>query len=339
MNDQPSPPVETDRRKPPTSLVERLDPAIGETSGVMGAMLTELIRRTLRGSVVQIDDELHGHVAEKVDAAVTERLPYIEQSAAEVADKTARVAATEVATEEVRALEGRTQESCRSIEAKIEETARSAQQVVEETARTLGGRIVEVEQKTGEALTTKARDLATRIEETEKQVTQSTQETARGLARQIEEAERRANEAAQTEIQRQVEDLLDRSRKATTLLKDRLTHLDSTAAGLGRQLLDEANERKAEHKLLRTDLEQRATVLHQQLQTAAAEVQALEGRLRQELDEALRQNQALAARVAELEKPRGLRRLWLWVVGLFGGRKRRAAANADGSSASEVATS
>ena len=72
---------------------------------MMGAMMTELLRRTLRGSVRQIDEELQGEVAQKVDATIADRLPAIEQSAAAAADKTAREAATEVAVEEVHALE------------------------------------------------------------------------------------------------------------------------------------------------------------------------------------------------------------------------------------------
>ena len=51
---------------PPTSsadrlsapLMERMDPAIGEASSVMGAMLTEMIRRSLRGGVLHIGEEL-----------------------------------------------------------------------------------------------------------------------------------------------------------------------------------------------------------------------------------------------------------------------------------------
>jgi hypothetical protein len=307
MNDHHSPPVEAEPRKPLTSLVERLDPAIGETSGVMGAMLTELIRRTLRGSVVQIDQELHGHVSEKVDSVVSERLPYIEQSAAEVADKTARLAATEIATEEVRALEGRTQESCRTLETKI----------------------VEVGQQADQTIATRAQDLVTRLETTEKQVTETTRETARGLTRQIEEAERRANEAASAQINRQVEDLLDRSRKATTLLKERLTQLDTTTAGLGKQLFDEASQRKADQMRLRSEAEQRSATLGQEVQKLETKHQAVEGRLRQALDELRQANQALMARVFELEKPRGLRALWLWFVGLFRGRKPQAAAEKD----------
>jgi hypothetical protein len=44
--------------------------------------------------------------------------------------------------------------------------------------------------------------------------------------------------------------------------------------------------------------------------------------LTEELRELRRTNDELSARVAELERPRGLRRLWLWLVGLFRRGKR-----------------
>ncbi len=108
MNEQVAPIVENSNAQPLAPLVERLDPSIGELSTMMGAMMTELLRRTLRGSVRQIDEELQGEVAQKVDATIADRLPGIEQSAAAAADKSAREAATEVAFEEVHALEQRT---------------------------------------------------------------------------------------------------------------------------------------------------------------------------------------------------------------------------------------
>jgi hypothetical protein len=88
VNEQFSHPVETENNK--VSLVERLDPSIGELSSVMGAMMTELLRRTLRDSVRQIDDELEARAAQKLDATIANRLPAIEQSATEAATKAAR---------------------------------------------------------------------------------------------------------------------------------------------------------------------------------------------------------------------------------------------------------
>src|ERR1700722_2853875 len=100
--------VELENHKDALGLLEPLDPAIGEATSVVGAMLTELLRRTLRGGVVRIGDEMHGYVSDKVDTALAERTPGLEKLATEVAEHAARTAATEVATEEVHALEQRT---------------------------------------------------------------------------------------------------------------------------------------------------------------------------------------------------------------------------------------
>ena len=82
----------------------------------------------------------------------------------------------------------------------------------------------------------------------------------------IAQAEKRAAETAQAETARQVQELLERSRKSVIALKGRLDTLEGSAATL-----------------------------------------------RAEAAELARANQALAARVAELEKPRGLlRRLMFW---------------------------
>jgi hypothetical protein len=308
VNEHVSPTVEAEPNKPLTPLIERLDPAIGELSTVMGAMMTELLRRTLRGSVRQIDEELQGQVAEKVDATIAHRLPAIEQSAHEVAEKAAREAATEVAVEEVQALEQRAKEAERDIVARIETTARSAERHTVETARELTGKIELVEKKAEFTITTKAHELTNRIEETAKTVTLTAEEKARELARQIEEAERRANEAAQAEVARQVEELLQRSRKTTAEMKDRLQVLETTAGTLGKQLLDEASDRKAEQIAFRADVDGRLKALVQQQEHARRD-------LLRALEEARRQNEALERRVAELEKPRGLRALWAWLTG------------------------
>ena len=321
MNEHISPPLEADNNKS-AALVERLDPSIGEMSTVMGAMMTELLRRTLRGSVRQIDEELQGKVAEKVDATIAHRLPEIEHNAAEAAERVAREAATEVAVEEVHALEQRAREVQRDLASQIEQTARTVEVKTAETARELNGKIELVERKTDLSITSKAHELTSRIDETAKQAVETTRETARGLARQIEEAEKRAC----GEVTRQVEDLLQRSRKATGEMKDRLQALETTAGNLGKQLIDEASDRKAEQMAFRADLDGRVkAVLHQlqHLEQARREVQR---ELMEALNEARRRNAGLGARVAELEKPRGLRALWAWLTGWF---KKAPAAEAE----------
>ena len=101
-------------------------------------------------------------------------------------------------------------------------------------------------------------------------------------------------DAGTAEINKHVQDLLESSRQATSKLKSRLMALEGTAGDLGKAV--QATETK-----LRGELDQR---LGQERRTLLAR-----------LEELLDANQALAARVAELEKPRGLRALWHWMFG------------------------
>lgn len=292
-----SEPAATGGNKSSLPLVERLDSSIGELSTMMGGMLTELLRRTLRGSVRQIDEELQAQVAQKVDTTVAQRLPAIEQAAADVADKAARQAATEVAVEEVRAVEQRTRETAEELAARIETAARTAEQQSMQTAEALTGKIELVDKRAEAALTSRSDELAKCIAETASTVTARTEEKAQELARHIEEAERRAKEAAQAELTTRFDDFLQRSKKATTALKDKLQALEAAAGTLS------------------TDVDTRISACRRDLLEALEQKQA---QLQRELAEAHERNEELAARVAELEKPRGLRALW---ARLFGRRK------------------
>ena len=216
------------------SLAERMDGSIGEASSVMGAVLTELIRRTLRGGVAKIGEEMDSYVVDCVGAAIANTIPAIERTAEGVADRAARIAAAEVAREEGRQIEERAEQKVRALEAKTEEVGRD-----------LSGRIEQVGRKAEEETASTARELSDRIREAAEQVTQ----------------------AAFAEIGRQVEELRRKGRRGTAALKARLEEL----AG-------------------------RAGQLHEQLEKERRERQALV--------------EALEARVAELERPKGLRALW-----------------------------
>jgi chromosome segregation ATPase len=261
-------PVESDNTRLSVSLVESMDSTIGEATSVMGAMITELIRRSLRGGVTQIGDQLTAFVGEKVASSVAERTPAIEQAAAEVAEHTARTAATEVAVEEVQALEKRTQESTRELATQIETVEKKAEVLTTEASRDLGGK----------------------IELAEKKAELTVASTARELVGKIEEAEKRVSEVTQAAVNQQVEALLERSRKVTALVKTRLVELEGLAKKLDQKLTEEHSGRNAE-------------------------VTALKAELRK----VVQANEAFGARVAELERPRGLKAFFLW---LFGRRKR-----------------
>src|SRR5262245_59471699 len=73
-----------------SQLVDQLGPSIGEGTSVMGAMVTEVIRRSLRGGVLQIGRELSNYVGEQVELQIVEQRPLIEKAAAEMATEVAR---------------------------------------------------------------------------------------------------------------------------------------------------------------------------------------------------------------------------------------------------------
>lgn len=253
-------------------VADGMDQAIGEATTVMGAMVTELMRRSLRGGVLKIGEQLEDYVGERVDLSIAERRPAIEQAAVAVAEQAAFTTAAKVAAEEVFALEQRTAEADRELKEEIEGKAR---------------------QLTGE-IEQKGQQLATRIEEGDRQAIEVTRETARELTGQIQEAEKRVSESAQAQIGQQVQALTDKAKEGAKILRSRLKAVVSATTDLRRQLIGERDAHRAEHAALRADIAR-------------------------QVDELRQENEALRARVAELEKPRGLRRLWAW---LFNRRKK-----------------
>ena len=219
--------TEPESNKLAMPLLDRMDPAIGETTSVLGAIMTEFLRRTLRGGVLQIGKELHTFVDEKVDAAIVDHTPALERAAAEVAEHAARTAATEVAHEEVRALESRTRDTHHQT----------------------------------------VNHLTSQIDDAKKHAQNAVMETAQNLVTQIKEAARRVGDTAHAEVNQKVEELHERSRQSYAQVHERLDAHDQNGQAFLKQ--------------------------HQALK---AEVQKLTSLLRSAND-----------RLAELEKPRGLR--------------------------------
>lgn len=281
--------AERETNKDALSLVERLDPAIGEATSVAGAVLSELLRRTLRGGVMRIGDDMHEFVSQKVDTVVAEKAPVIEEMAAEVAEHTARTAATEVATAEVRALEQRTRDGDRELAAQIEAAARAAD------AKT----------------TQSAAALAAQIQQTEQTVQQRTTQTAESFAAQIQQAEQRARDAlAQTE-QTVQEQTTHTAEALTTKIREADEHARA-AREEAQRFADRAREGTARFNAKLAELKS----------TMVRHLEESQARLREEIRALTRSNDALVVRVAELEKPGGLRALFAW---LFGRRKPTAA--------------
>lgn len=78
--------VSDQARTDSSQLADRLDATIGETSSGIGAMLSELVRRSLRSGVSEIGDSLHDFAEEKVGIAVERQMPEIAEAANAVAE-------------------------------------------------------------------------------------------------------------------------------------------------------------------------------------------------------------------------------------------------------------
>jgi chromosome segregation ATPase len=276
-------------------LADSMDQAIGEATSVMGAVVTELMRRSLRGGISKVGEQLQGYVAEQVDATIGERLPGIEHNVMLVAESTAQVAATKVVAEEIHASEERTREATTLLGTQIEETRRHAEQTTAATVLTLTGQLQATENRLSLATRETADGLTQRIQEVDRRAEQATATTTEALTSKIEETERRVNEATQTEINQRLEHHLERSKKGALLLKSRLKSLESTVT-------ERTKRYDLEHESHRAELKKHS-----------AGIGAAHAKLSEELEQLRTENESLRERLTELERPRGLGRLWAWL--------------------------
>ncbi len=108
--------ISSDQQTTPSPLGDRLDEAIGETSSGIGALLSELLRRSLKTGVSDIGESLVEFAEEKVEAAVQEQMPGI----AEAADKVAQSTSKRVVREAVDDLAAQSARQQQYLEAKID---------------------------------------------------------------------------------------------------------------------------------------------------------------------------------------------------------------------------
>ena len=224
------------------SLPEQLDDAIGEASTGIGVMLSELVRRSLKGGVANIDQTLQGFAEAQVHSAVERQMPQVAETASSVAESTSARLIQEQVTPTVDQLTGQVRE----FEGKLEtETERLGQQFIETAA----------------------------------------------------EADRRL-----TETSEHLGSLKENARTKWKKLVAELESLTSANSDL-RQLVS----------VLQNQLSESATSHQQMLQQIQSE-SASHVKLLQE------QNQQLDARLAELEKPKGLKGMWQKIAG---GKKKK----------------
>lgn len=298
-------------------LVERMDSAIGDASTSIGMIMSELVRRSLRGGVGEIGLSIHGYARDQVDDAVGEAMPRIESAVEKIAETTS-TRITDVAVnrigEELKIVESRTSEQAQVIAARIKADSEAAF----ETVHRVIGESRENTEKTAQEL----RDLQTRAKDSWKkvQLELTNVNDARGrLEQQLRETEERLTQSSQ--------------------------QLTETNRGL--------NEARREQTETRQQLEGTAIQLEETRKTLMRSQQEL-GQTRQDLAEATQgltvtqhslrelkhitdKNSALLTslcsslekRLEELERPKGIRALF----SKFKGGKKSIDATSDAESA------
>jgi hypothetical protein len=317
-----------------TSLAERLDPALGEASAGIGVILTELLRRTLRGGVGKVEDEIDSLVGEKLEFQVARRMPAFELAATEKAAERARMIANEL-------VEAAQQSAEKAVEQLRQETQDSTTKLATQS-QTLANQSAE--------LANRSTHLAESIEATRTQAEQAIESSARAISDTIVQTESRMETKTRELLNNHVMELAKKSQKTYQLVQEKLENLSSQDEILQRTLADEraarlqdlAEQQRAwsEQRTLFEQLGQRIVALQQAWATEQA-------KLRGEIEEALHteskrwstdlaqgqaelraewqaesakwaaaiQNQtelleSLQRRLDEVERPRGVRAIW-----------------------------
>lgn len=249
-------------KKVTVPLVDRLDPAIGEATSGVGALLTELVRRTLRSGVQKIDEEMHDFVEEKIDLSVAERMPVIEDRAIKIAEETAQV----TAYKECETLESKTRSEQERLASEIQAAEQRAQLAVQK-------HIAELEER--------AKGTAATYREQIKALQQRTSELETALQSAIQQEQAKREKAEKYFEQ---------------LLQQRVVTLDA-------KLSEESHNRHESVDALREEIRLAHSGLNDHLYKLTEQIENHVSMLEE-------QNRQLQERVAELEKPKGLKALW-----------------------------
>ncbi|MCA9051849.1 MAG: hypothetical protein KDA89_24090 [Planctomycetaceae bacterium] len=258
-----------------SSLPQRLDSAIAETSSGIGMMIADVVKRSLIGGVTDIETTLQSYVSEQVEQAVDAQMPAFADAAHRVAETTSTRLVTSAVTES----EGRTREHVQS--AIGEATQRTTEQL-----RTAVGELEGNVRKTTDALEHNQQETRQRVDDTAENISQLQQKSQHSWKRVKSRLETLHEEL--NSLQSAVSETGERLSARTQEINQQHSATDHRLAGL-----DQAMDR------LKTAQQQEADTVSDRFAELLRTCQNLQ-----------QQNETLAARVAELEKPRGLKAMW-----------------------------
>lgn len=310
-------------------LVDRMDSAIGEASTSIGMIMSELVRRSLRGGVNDIAGGIQDYAREQVSTAIDDMMPTVSRAVEELAETTShRIAneATEKLSEELRIVEARTSgrigDEIKSVE------SRTTEKIHEE--------IKGSEARTSEKLGEEIRVLEARATEKSELIAARVKEEADAALAVVQIAVSESRDRAETTAQ-DLKDLHQRAKdswkkmqselqtihEARTLLDQRVAEAATTLQDLRQQLeREQQSHGETRSQLQSTAQELSKTVgslasAQDQLGRTQKALQATREELRQLHEQSGQRQQSLeqlcrtfAGRLEELERPRGLKALF-----------------------------
>ncbi len=289
-------------------LVDRLDGAIGEASASIGMMMSELVRRSLRGGVGDIGVTLQTYAREQVSSAVANAMPQISEQCELVAEKaTLRITdgVEKRIGDELKLVETRTNENTQIIAARIKSESDAAIEVV--------SKAIGESRETAEGAARELKDLQAKARESWKKVQtdlQSLHEGRNSLEAQLQEARNLLSQSSQ-QISQQQEQLAGLGRQLEQSQQELLTTRQQLAEQQ-RHLLETRKQLTAASQQLTEQTQQ----LSQQAQKTSQDVRGLHSTAGQ-----------FASRLDELERPKGIRALF----SKFTGKKKNTSSPPDDS--------
>lgn len=239
------------------SLVERLDPALGEASSGIGVLLSELVRRTLRGGIAKIEEEMEDFVGEKVDLTVADRMPEFQDAATKTASERAGLIANQ-AVHQIR-----------------EETDGRAKQLTDELAN--------VREHTEESIQRASADAIAAVKDVQTETRETSDRLSSDIAQTGQQAEARARQMLAEHDTRlsgrwdsQLADLKKRSQSTYADVQAKLGDLQEKSSALLEKLNSEVQARQSEMQRLQTTLE-RVAARNSELEARLAQLEQPRG--------------------------------------------------------------
>lgn len=246
------------------TLLDRMDPDIGDAAAGIGVLMTELVRRSLRGGVSNIDQHLQAFAQEQTQQAIDRELPRLVDLAESTSRQIADAAVTQITAE--------TKAEAERLTSALEAT----DQRLQESLTGVEHRVTDALVSTDQRLTTAITQTESRIHETSQtlssavdQVQSQVRDTARGLDERLVAA----REESAVSLGNLKNELKELSKRSWDRVNSALEELRGQTAGIS-PLVERMTHAEGTSVDLRGQLARMQSAFDQQVQSLQDELEA-----------------------------------------------------------------